>query len=658
MASYSNPQGYQRLTTTSTTTLPSQNYRQGEKAGSPTVSSQNIQRPSATTSAPRPFAPRRFNTGTSQTSAAPYQAQNHSPYEQHRQPVQQLGYPGYIGSQAPAYYGSPTAQPGQQHYYSDQEYNQGFNPYTSYHQRSPQGTGYYPPHAPVTPPYTGLEETKLTERGQEFPFKDMLMARYQQMEASGQFPPVQLLSSEASLVSDKVLINDMHQRQPLASSIPFNSEELGAIATGQFVHHQQRRPGGTQQHGQRRDYTHTRNQSYNRHNEEEGEEILWGAESIQTGQLGTFDASGQFIETTKMPPPLKPIIPTTPITTSMNELPGDNRGRSTKTFTESSSAAPPGFGPAPPVVTSATQWVYRDPLGILQGPFLNAKMLEWYQAGYFPDNLPLRRDTDSFFDTLSAWKIKCGGRVPFEATSPIEVRAPPKKPQEVKPELGKSFEIRESVQPKVAEAKPKQGSESERFLAGLVTGKLDNLSLREEPKKSISVEQLEAQIKPTAPKKDSPVILQRSTETKQPFEEVQHQQADVKTPKSYADLIGKPVQEQEYKTLPIKKPSSQAASETARPRGEESKRRGMIGKLLARHEKPVEASKAKEIEGKPVQPGKKVETASQVQHWLQNILASTSQSLDVPTCVLCSWTCPAWMRSSIFVKTMEFVLAP
>ena len=458
------------------------------------------------------------------------------------------------------------------------------------------------------------------------------MSRYQQMESLGQFPPVQFLSSEASLVSDGVVIGDVHARQPLASTMPFNSEELGAIATGQFVHHQQRRPGGSQHHGQRREYTHTRNNSYNKHvGEEEEEEILWGAEPIQTGQLGTFDASGQFVATTKMTPPLKPIIPTSSLGTIASEPSAGNLSRTTKTLSDFSPAVPPGFGPVLPIITSSTQWVYRDPVGNLQGPFLNGKMLEWYQAGYFPDNLPIRRDTDSFFDTLSAWRLKCGGRVPFEATSPIDIGASANKMQEVKTDSGKALEDKEAVQPKAVDSKAKQTSESERFLAGLVTGKLD-MSLGEEPKKAIPIEQLEAHIKPTVIKKDSPTILQRPMGAKETSEEAV-QQSETKASKTFAGLMGRPSQEQEYKPLPVKKPSAaHTATESTKPKGEGEERASGAFQVSEGR------AKAKEAE---VQPGKKTESASQTQQWLHDILASTSNSLDIPTCtsLLMEMTC-------------------
>lgn len=80
-----------------------------------------------------------------------------------------------------------------------------------------------------------------------------------------------------------------------------------------------------------------------------------------------------------------------------------------------------------PHITPETQWLYRDPSGQIQGPFPSHRMMEWYNGKYFPENLPLRREQDPFFEPLSTWKSKCAGQVPFVAyTKPTE---PVVKPQ-------------------------------------------------------------------------------------------------------------------------------------------------------------------------------------------------------------------------------------
>ncbi|XP_072266218.1 GRB10-interacting GYF protein 2 [Pyxicephalus adspersus] len=58
------------------------------------------------------------------------------------------------------------------------------------------------------------------------------------------------------------------------------------------------------------------------------------------------------------------------------------------------------------------KWYYKDPQGEIQGPFSNREMAEWYQAGYFPMTLLLRRVWDETFQPLGDI-IKLWGRVPF-----------------------------------------------------------------------------------------------------------------------------------------------------------------------------------------------------------------------------------------------------
>ncbi|KAM4695189.1 GRB10-interacting GYF protein 2 isoform 2-T3 [Discoglossus pictus] len=66
-------------------------------------------------------------------------------------------------------------------------------------------------------------------------------------------------------------------------------------------------------------------------------------------------------------------------------------------------------GPSP---DNQQKWYYKDPQGEIQGPFSNHEMSEWFQAGYFPMSLLLRRVCDEAFQPL-ADIIKIWGRVPF-----------------------------------------------------------------------------------------------------------------------------------------------------------------------------------------------------------------------------------------------------
>ncbi|XP_041419380.1 GRB10-interacting GYF protein 2-like isoform X3 [Xenopus laevis] len=69
-----------------------------------------------------------------------------------------------------------------------------------------------------------------------------------------------------------------------------------------------------------------------------------------------------------------------------------------------------------PSLDNQQKWYYKDPQGEIQGPFSNREMAEWYQAGYFPMTLLLRRVCDDTFQTLGDI-FKKWGRVPF-STSP------------------------------------------------------------------------------------------------------------------------------------------------------------------------------------------------------------------------------------------------
>ncbi|XP_055688107.1 GIGYF family protein Gyf [Lutzomyia longipalpis] len=60
-------------------------------------------------------------------------------------------------------------------------------------------------------------------------------------------------------------------------------------------------------------------------------------------------------------------------------------------------------------------WFYRDPQDMVQGPFTAIEMAEWYQAGYFDDNLCVRRMGDQRFSKLGELIELCGGEMPFFA---------------------------------------------------------------------------------------------------------------------------------------------------------------------------------------------------------------------------------------------------
>ncbi|CAH0559994.1 unnamed protein product [Brassicogethes aeneus] len=61
----------------------------------------------------------------------------------------------------------------------------------------------------------------------------------------------------------------------------------------------------------------------------------------------------------------------------------------------------------------ADKWFYQDPQGQMQGPFVNLEMGEWFKAGYFSNQLKIRRACDERFFLLGELVTLCGGANPF-----------------------------------------------------------------------------------------------------------------------------------------------------------------------------------------------------------------------------------------------------
>ena len=79
-------------------------------------------------------------------------------------------------------------------------------------------------------------------------------------------------------------------------------------------------------------------------------------------------------------------------------------------------------------------WIYLDPQGNTQGPFNGTDMLDWFNAGYFPQDLMLRRTNDRRFIQLGEM-TKRYGRIPFlpgpNAPAPLpEVEPLPQQPSQ------------------------------------------------------------------------------------------------------------------------------------------------------------------------------------------------------------------------------------
>jgi len=71
------------------------------------------------------------------------------------------------------------------------------------------------------------------------------------------------------------------------------------------------------------------------------------------------------------------------------------------------------------VNTSASQpkeefWFYLDPQGFEQGKFSSEQMLAWTKSGFFPPNLQVRRDSDTYFSDI------CRFSGIWEQTKPVQ----------------------------------------------------------------------------------------------------------------------------------------------------------------------------------------------------------------------------------------------
>ncbi|KAF9909138.1 hypothetical protein EC991_009048 [Linnemannia zychae] len=66
---------------------------------------------------------------------------------------------------------------------------------------------------------------------------------------------------------------------------------------------------------------------------------------------------------------------------------------------------PPGLAPEPgfkAMPVEMSKWLYRDPSGSIQGPFLSNEMHEWYKGGFFTSDLLVKREQDPSFEPLGS----------------------------------------------------------------------------------------------------------------------------------------------------------------------------------------------------------------------------------------------------------------
>lgn len=106
----------------------------------------------------------------------------------------------------------------------------------------------------------------------------------------------------------------------------------------------------------------------------------------------------------------------------------------------------PGPGGMPPGQGMEPGWVYRDPQGIVQGPFPKEDIMEWFDGGFFPLDLQLRSVLDPpdapfhrLGDLLPRWRAPtlppgfppAGGLAPAPAPAPAPVPSMPSLPDDL-----------------------------------------------------------------------------------------------------------------------------------------------------------------------------------------------------------------------------------
>ncbi|KAI8995512.1 hypothetical protein BD414DRAFT_534673 [Trametes punicea] len=80
--------------------------------------------------------------------------------------------------------------------------------------------------------------------------------------------------------------------------------------------------------------------------------------------------------------------------------------------------SPPGLPvptPAPP-----SKWYYRDPKGVVHGPWKASLMQAWYRDGLLPPDLPVRREEDADYILLKDLRLQC-----VDPTHPFRSSPPP-----------------------------------------------------------------------------------------------------------------------------------------------------------------------------------------------------------------------------------------
>ncbi|KAI0932344.1 hypothetical protein AcW2_001002 [Taiwanofungus camphoratus] len=93
--------------------------------------------------------------------------------------------------------------------------------------------------------------------------------------------------------------------------------------------------------------------------------------------------------------------------------------------------SPPGL--PVPVPGPPSKWFYRDPKGIVHGPWKAALMQAWYKDGLLPPDLPVRREEDAEYILLKDLRLQCVNPThPFRSAPP-----PPSAPEQLITDVSK-----------------------------------------------------------------------------------------------------------------------------------------------------------------------------------------------------------------------------
>lgn len=90
--------------------------------------------------------------------------------------------------------------------------------------------------------------------------------------------------------------------------------------------------------------------------------------------------------------------------------------------------SPPGLpmpAPAPP-----SRWFYRDPKGVVHGPWKASLMQAWYKDGLLPPDLPVRKEEEKMFMLLKDLRQQC-----VDPSHPFRSATPPSAAQHAPPAL-------------------------------------------------------------------------------------------------------------------------------------------------------------------------------------------------------------------------------